>query len=196
MYNGYGFEQPDFSGVGSLAPMSSSLSLNLPTVKRGGMFGGKGQQIGEAISAALNGYLAAGGNPAGIAGLQQLHQQRMYQQEQAAREQEYQRERTDKNADWMAQYNYEITHPKPGAGSEFERVAEAGGYQPGSPQYIDLMRRKAEAMANPMVMTAYGPMPYSAVAGGALPTKPVGPLTPIEDGGPTPSASGGFPGPY
>ena len=49
-----------------------------PKKKKTGMFGGN---IGEVLSAAINGYLAAGGNQAGMMGLQQLHARRAQQQQ-------------------------------------------------------------------------------------------------------------------
>jgi hypothetical protein len=103
--------QPDFSGVGSLAPNPAPLDLSGVKMKRRGMFGNA--DWGSAISAALNGYLAAGGNPAGISGLQQLHQQKMMEQQQALAAQQYAQHRADDNADWMNHYKFELDNPKP-----------------------------------------------------------------------------------
>jgi hypothetical protein len=194
MYNGYGFEQPDFSGVGSLAPMSSSLSLNLPTVKRGGMFGGKGQQIGEAISAALNGYLAAGGNPAGIAGLQQLHRQRMYQQEQATREQEYQRRHEDTLADYATKAKIDAQYGSPHYWEDNTGNLMAIGPD-GQPHQIYKDPNPWKLVPNGMGGVV--PVNMQALMGGGQPeilqTLPEG-AKPLDEGGAGGNASGGFPG--
>lgn len=187
MMNPFNPYQPDFgSPLGpSMAPIPSIMDTASAPVKRGGMFGG-GSNIGTAISAALNGYLAAGGNPAGIAGLQQLHMQRMLEQRQALAEQQYARERQDKRSDFTFEQDYKAAHPGPirnDTVNDYQFILEQLG--------PEAAKTFLETKTNPVVMTPYGPMPYSSVAPHA-PTAPVGKLTPI-DGGPTPPASGGFP---
>jgi hypothetical protein len=189
MINPYGIPQPDFSGVQPLAPQQPPINIAVPKVNRGGMFANA--DWGSAISAALNGYLAAGGNPAGIAGLQQLHQQKMLEQRQAQEQQQYARERQDKRDDFTFEQDYKAAHPGPinnDTVNDYQFILQ----QLGPEAATTFLKTKT----NPIVMTPYGPMPYSSVAAPQAPTKPVGPLTPIDDGGPTPTASGGFPGPY
>lgn len=101
---------------------------------------------------------------------------------------------------------YERANP---AMSEFERALEASGVARGTPQWVEAMVKRRDNFLDPMTSV---PLPggqvylgprsgLSAVMGGgdpasggggmAPPTAPVGKLTPI-DGGPTPTASGGF----
>jgi hypothetical protein len=122
-----------------------------------------------------------------------MMQMLMYRQKQAQEEAQYQRKRQDDFTDFKQEYDYKLAHPT-ASDSEFERVAVAGGYQPGTPQYADLMRRKAESMANPVVMTPYGPMPYSAVAG-AQNMPQIGAVLddPRRQGGAGGNVSGNFP---
>lgn len=136
----------------------------------GGMFGGGDPKWKNALLAALAGFMARrspgfSGNM--INGLQDA--QTLKQRAEMAR-QEHQQAVQDQISVHQANRSYDIANPTPNDGnSEFERVAAAGGYAPGSPEYAALMKRKADAMANPMVMTPYGPMPYSAVMGGSQP---------------------------
>ena len=186
MMNPYGIPQPDFSGVQSLAPQQAPITIGSPKPKRGGMFGNA--DWASAISAALNGYLAAGGNPAGMAGLQQLHQQKMLEQQQALEAQQYARERQDKRDDFTFEQQYKADHPTPvnnDTVADYRFITQTLGPEAGK-QFL-------QSKSNPIVMTPYGPMPYSSVAAPQAPIKPVGTLTPIDDGGPTPPASGGFP---
>jgi hypothetical protein len=158
--------------------------------KKGGMFGNADWK--SAIIAAIGGALAARGNPAGQFALQTLYGQKQRKEDMELQEQDYQRRRTDGLADYEAKQRIEQQYASPPQPTEFERIVQAGGFQPGTKEYVELMRRKAEAAANPIVMTPYGPMPYSQVAG---PQKSL-PQTLSDgdwnDGGPTPQASGGF----
>lgn len=161
--------------------------------QKAGMFGGK-FGIGQAIVAALNGYLAGSPGPGQQVGLQNIQMLAAQHQRQLEHQQElanYDRQRGDTNADWQSHYNYELAHPKDTAGSEYERLLSAAGIAPGTPAYQQHVTAKVNQLENPMVMTPYGPMPYSQVNPPA-PTAPVGKLTPI-DGGPTQGGSGGFP---
>ena len=165
---------------------------NLPTFKRGGMFGGKAN-IGEILSAALNGYLAAGGNPAGQMGLQQLHQKRMMEQQRAIEEQEYNRRRQDQRSNFIFEQDYRSAHKPPEYG-EFERALIASGVQPGTPQWAEMMSRRRDNMLDPIVNTPIGPVLRSSVTSAIQPPKaPVGRLTPIDEGGAGPSAPRPFP---
>lgn len=192
MINPYGIPQPDFSGVQSLAPQQAPINIDVPKIKRGGMFANA--DWGSAISAALNGYLAAGGNPAGVAGLQQLHQQKMLEQQKSIEAQQYAQHRADDNADWMSHYNYELTNPKPQAPSDFEQTLIESGVKPGTPEWTQAMKTRANNLLDPAVMTPQGLMLRSQVTG-ALAPQPAPPgvtFTPLDNGGPTPPASGGF----
>jgi hypothetical protein len=137
-----------------------SAGFDMPAPQpRGGMFGGSNTK--DALMAAVAGFMSRR-NPQMSNGIMQMMMQK---QHQAQEEAQFEHRRQQQMQDQMAMYDYKLAHPGPGQGSEFERVAEAGGYAPGTSEYHDLMKRKADAMANPIVMTPYGPMPYSQVVG-------------------------------
>jgi hypothetical protein len=191
--NPYGFPQPDFGSP--LSPQSGAIPSVLQTasqpVKGTGMFGGGGNNIGMAISAALNGYLAAGGNRAGIEGLQALHQQRLYQQQQAAEDARAEANRAATLQNEMKLLDYkQILDPTNGMG-EFEKALYASGVQPGTPEWAQAMKTRANNMLDPPVMTPQGMMLRSQVVGAGQPAPQGVTFTPI-DGGPTPPASGNF----
>jgi hypothetical protein len=198
MMNPFGLPQPDFGGVSPLSGQPDYLGLAttpMPQAKpKGGMFGG-GSNIGTAIAAALNGYLAAGGNQAGVLGLQQLHQQRLLQQKQALDEQQYAREQADKRSNFTFEQDYKAQHPTAGAPGEFEQSLIESGIQPGTPQWTQAMKTRVNNILDPAVMTPQGLMLRSQVVGAMQPqTAPPGvTFTPLDDGGPTQPASGNFP---
>lgn len=168
------------------------LQFDLPNpAKKGGMFGNA--DWGSAISAAMNGFLAAGGNQAGTMGLEQMYKMRQLKQQQQLEAQTYQHHRQDDNTDWQAHQDYQLAHQAP---SDFEQAAQAGGYAPGTPEWADLMKRKTDNAVDPVVMTPYGPMVRSQALqmGGGQPAPPHVTFTPIDPtkGGPTQPASGGF----
>jgi hypothetical protein len=170
---------------------STQPTLNLPTkFSKGGMFG-SGYSFGQALSDGLNGYLAGMGNPVGQANIQALHQRRMMEQQQALAAQQYARERQDKRDDFTFEQDYRAQHPTAAQPTEYERMLEAAGLQPGTPEYVQHVQNYVKMRENPMVMTPYGPMPYSSVNPPA-PSAPIGKLTPI-DGDAGGNASGGFP---
>jgi hypothetical protein len=192
--NPYGMPQPDFGSplAPSMAPIPSVMDTASMPVKRGGMFGGN--NIGLALSAALNGYLAAGGNRAGIEGLQALHQQRLYQQQQAAEDAraEANRAATLQNEMSLAQFKQQLD-PTSGMG-EFEKALFESGVQPGTPAWVQAMKTRTNNLLDPAVMTPQGLMLRSQVVGAMQPqaAPPGVTFTPIDDGGPTPPASGNF----
>jgi hypothetical protein len=73
------------------------------TPKKAGMFGAGKPDWGQALIAGLNGYLAARGNPVGMAGLQQMMQQR----QQALEEAQYQRRRGEGLEDYAQKQKIE-----------------------------------------------------------------------------------------
>jgi hypothetical protein len=164
---------------------------NLPTYKRGGMFGGNGANIANIFAAAVNGYLAAGGNQAGVLGLQAMHQRQVLQQQQALEDQKYQRQLQDQRNNFVFEQQWKLDHPEPPNNdtvNDYEYIKSKLGEEAAN----TFLKTKT----NPVVMTPYGPMPYSAVTGGGAPHAPVGKLTQIDDGGPTPPASAPFPRRY
>jgi hypothetical protein len=164
--------------------LMSAPDVSLPSMQPG-MFGGGRWQ--NALMAAAAGFLARRSPQMSSNLMGAIERKQALAQQAALAELNSQRE-LQRQKDL---YTFELQNPKQGD-SEFERAAANGGYVPGSPEWRALMKRKADAMANPMVMTPYGPMPYSAVTAPQVPTAPVGKITPI-NGGPTPPASGSFP---
>lgn len=163
-------------------------SFAMPAPKpSGGMFGGGKFGLKEALAFGLAG-LVSRRNP----GLIQALMGAMLQKQQAARDAaDYQQQRQDKRDDFVFEQDYRAAHPTAAQPTEYERMLEAAGYQPGTPDYLQHVRNYVNMRENPITMTPYGPMPYSSLTP-QLPTQPVGPLTPIPDGGPSPSGSGGF----
>jgi hypothetical protein len=133
-----------------LSPMAAPLQADqLPTFKRGGMFGGKSGGIGEMIAAAINGYLAAGGNPAGQYGLQMLNQRRMMAQRQQQEDADYQRKRQDALTDYEAKQKIDQRYPNVPAPTEYERALQAAGILPGTPQWQQHMSNYVNMRENP-----------------------------------------------
>lgn len=117
------------------------------------------------------------------------------QQAQDAKRQEsqYQRRRQDDNSDWQQHYDYEAQNPKPGQPGEFERALIASGVAPGTPEWVQAMKRRTDNMLDPIVMTPYGPVTRSQALGGGQAAPQGVTFTPIDEGGPAPQAPGGFP---
>jgi hypothetical protein len=167
---------------------------NLPPIKQRGMFGGGDWR--QALLAAAAGFMARrspqiSGNI--INGLQdaQTLKQRMALAEQQ-REQQFQ----DQMTLFKQKRDYEIANPMPG-NTEYERGLSAVGVTPGTPQYAEHWNKRLNAIENP-------PYFYTDPATGATmmiprtsaPGTPAAPgvtFTPIDDGGPSPGGSGGFP---
>jgi hypothetical protein len=169
-----------------------SLASQMPQMpKRGGMFGGDGKfGVGQAIVAALNGYLASQGNPVGIANMRMMQEAAQAKRDEA----QYEQRRQQQLQDQISLYDYKAQHSQPDYG-EFERALIASGVQPGTPQWQEMMARRRDNMLDPIVNTAYGPTLRSIVTGGiqAPPTAPVGKLTPVDEGGAGQAAPRPFP---
>jgi hypothetical protein len=167
--------------------------FDLPPSSGGGMFGNGKFGVGQAIVAALNGYLAGRGNPVGLANMQMMQQMGLRKQQRQQEVEDYNRKRADDRSDFTFEQDYRAAHPAPVSNdtvNDYQFIAQTLGPE-AAKQFL-------QSKTNPIVMTPYGPMPYSGVAGGSqLPTKPVGPLTPIDEGGQTGGGlSGPFPGGY
>jgi hypothetical protein len=173
------------------SPLGPPIQMPAPK-KKGGMFGaGKGENIGNAISAAIFGALAARGNPAGTMGLQQLHAMRQRKQESEAESAQYSQRREDGFSDWVRKQAYEAANPSPVNNDTVQDYNFWKGVLP--PEQFN---QWVESKVNPpqlMNVPGVGIVQVPRMGGGQAPTAPVGKLTPIEEGGPMPSASGGFP---
>jgi hypothetical protein len=162
--------------------------VNLPAPKRGGMFGGATIDL----SRALAGFLAGMGNPAGVRALQSLNAMRQRQLEHQQELDDYARKRADDRSDFTFEQDYKAAHPAP---VNNDTVADYNFWKSVLPpdqfqQYV------ANKVNPPQLMEVPGvgivSVPRMAPQQG-VPSAPVGKLTPLGAGGPTPSASGGFP---
>jgi hypothetical protein len=171
-----------------------SLASQMPQMpKRGGMFGGDGKfGVGQAIVAALNGYLASQGNPVGIANMRMMQEAAQAKRESA----EYDRRRQQALQDQMTMFDYRAAHPEAPAPTEYERALAAAGIMPGTPDYITHMKNYVQMKENPvwtytdpstgaLMMGSKGPVQQPEI----LSTLPPG-AKPI--GGPSLGGSGGF----
>lgn len=165
--------------------------VELPKQKRGGMFGGGG--VGNFLANFALNYAAGMGNQGAANTLERMHQNKMLQQRQAMDEHTYQQHRQDSLADYEAKQQIDARYPTPAQPTEYERMLAAAGITPGSPDYLKHVQAYVSMKENPIVMTPYGPMPYSAVTAPQQVAKPVGKITPIEEGGPSLGGSGMFP---
>jgi hypothetical protein len=158
--------------------------------KKGGMFANA--DWGQAIQAALNGYLAAGGNPAGQMNLRQMFEERQRKQQQAMQEQQYQRERGDKRDDFVFEQDYKAQHPE----DDLAQMMRSAGIDPASPAGQQMYQQAVQNKVNPFtqmrVQNPDGSETLQFMRPPTVPTAPVGKLTPFVEGGPTQPASGGF----
>jgi hypothetical protein len=181
--------QPDFGSP--LSPQSGAIPSVLQTasqpVKRGGMFGGVSIDPGAFLAA----FAAGLGNRAGLEQLQNIHQQRLFQQQQAAEDARAEANRAGTLQNEMKLLDYkQILDPTNGMG-EFEKALYASGVQPGTPEWAQAMKTRTNNLLDPPVMTPQGMMLRSQVVGAGQPAPAGVTFTPI-DGGPTPPASGNF----
>lgn len=102
-----------------------------------------------------------------------------------------QRRQAEQFAMWQQQKQWERANPVAPAPTEFERTVQAAGIQPGTPEYAQIMRQRAEnqASAPPMVVTnpdgTKTVFPAGSIPRGpaTMPTAPVGKLTPMGGAG-------------
>jgi hypothetical protein len=187
----FGLNRPiDFGPAPDMGPQ---IAMPQAAPKKGGMFGAGKGNIGEIISAALSGYLAAGGNPAGQMGLQMLHQRR----QQAAEQAQYGQRREDEFQDWVRKQAYQQANPNP---VNNDTVADYNFWKQTLPpeQFNTWLENKINP---PQLMNIPGvgvvSVPRQGGQQGGAPAAPGVTFTPMEDeGGPMPSASGGFPRPF
>jgi hypothetical protein len=172
--------------------------FNIPAPKpKGGMFGGG--KVLSAIAEALAAYSAGMGNPGGMAVLQGMNHRRMQKQQGEQDEQQYHRRRLDGIDDYRVKQQIDAEYSPPPQPTELERLIQAAGIAPGSDEYASFAKKMLDVKTNPMVMTPYGPMPYSAVSGGGQQQSLPQTLSDNDfapQGGPSPLGSGGFPRPF
>jgi hypothetical protein len=165
---------------------------NLPTYKKPqGMFGGGARGIGQALVTALNGYLAGVGNPVGLANLQAMAEARR----RAYEESQYQQHRGEALTDYEAKQKIDQQYPTTPAPTEYERALQASGIKPGTPEWAQHMGSFVNMRENPP-FTYVDPSTGAVMMGARSQPQILDALPPGARpiGGPTPSASGGFPG--
>lgn len=177
---------------GAAPNFGQQIAMPRPAPKKGGMFG-SGVGTGEFIQALLSGYLAAGGNPAGVAGMQMLNQRRQARDEEA----QYQRQRGDKLADYAEMQKIQAQYGAPAQPHYFED--NAGNLMAVGPDGQPRMVHKDPLQWKlvPNGMGGVVPVNIGQLMGQQGPQGL--PQTLSDDdwqGGPTPSASGGFRSPY
>ena len=98
--------------------------------------------VAGGVAAAINGYLAAMGNPAGVEGLRNMHEMQMQRQKDAAQLAE---EQAKLSSPRIEQVGDSLGYLDPSAGTfspifrdpqPFEAYATSLGYQPGTPEYL------------------------------------------------------------
>lgn len=150
----------------------------------------KGHLILGIIADALSG---AAGQPGQFAA--RMGEDRRQQREDA----QWSRRRQGLLQDWQAQEDYKRTHP-----DLSPMVRDADAWQQMTPdQRTNYQAAKVAGAGDPDVFVTLpngqvyaGPksgLSQALMGGGQPPQRPVGRLTPIDEGGPTPGGSGGFP---
>lgn len=177
---------PEINPYGIPDPMSQASAQSMA-----GMFGAK-PKWQNALLAAAAGFMARRSPQVAQAILGQIQGQQDAQQ----KAQMYEKQRQDKFTDWRQQYEYERTNPKPGSGTEYERLLESIGIVPGTDAYKQRVGKYLDAKENPpyFFTDEYGRtmvMPRTVAPQVAPPTVT---FTPIDEGGqPGSVPTGGFP---
>jgi hypothetical protein len=153
-----------------------------------GMFGaGKPKMDWAGLGQALiGGYLAGRGLPGGNAILGMANQRQQGQ----AQQQQYGQRREDEFQDWVRKQAYQSANPSP---VNNDTVADYNFWKQTLPP--EQFNQWLENKINPpqlMNIPGVGVVSVPRQGGGQAPAAPVGKLTPIEEGGPMPQASGGF----
>jgi hypothetical protein len=185
--------------------------VNVPQAPQsGGMFGGG--RVSIDLSRALAGYLAGIGNPAGVQTLQGLNSLRQQQMQHQLDLQDYNRKRADDNADFITHEDYKAAHDVPDIS---QRIAALNSIKPGlgdtyAQNYAANGGGLGPVLTNPL--TGQTMMPANKAPAQEAPAEAIARLksNPAEAaqfdevfgpgasakvlGGPTPSASGNFPG--
>ena len=173
-------------GRDDVAPMTSAQNALGPQ-KAGFDWGKLLGVVGDSLS------ILGGGEASYVPLMQQRNQ---LAHARAYAEQQYQRRRQDDYRDRLAFAQWERDNRKP---TTVEQTLDAAGYT--GDERTALLRRKAEndAAGVPVAIDVTNPdgsvsrqyVRPGSLGGGAAPARPVGKLTPY-NGGPTPTASGGF----
>jgi hypothetical protein len=176
------------------APLQSlyAPTPQIPTeiAPRGGMFGGNAQM---ALMAAISGLMARRHPQVS----QMMQNMLLLKQKQALAQQQRQQGIADDFTKFKQQYDYELGHPKPinnDTANDYafwQQHLTPEQFQ----QYVQKQYDPDVSIPLPDGRMYVGPRSGMAAAlgQGGPPKAPVGKLTPLGAGGPTPSASGSFP---
>jgi hypothetical protein len=193
--------------MGMGTQMASAMVPQQPK-KKAGMFGAGKGNIGEAISAAILGALAArGNNPGAIAGLQMLHQRR----NDMAEAQRAEQDRENQFQDFIRKESWKAANPSPvnnDTANDYRFISERLGPQaanewlrnqgdplvtvnlPGNRVYSGPRSRLGSALGAPAPGVQPGHVEDGFRFKGGNPGDPN--AWEQVNGGPTPQASGGF----
>ena len=174
-------------------PMGGMGGMMIPQMPTG-MFGagGKKGKIADAISAAIGGYLAGSGKPGGAAILGMVNQRQQARDDDARAQQD----RENQFQDFVRKESWKVANP--GAANN-DTVADYNFWKGVLPpeqfeQYVANKVNPPQFMNMPgvgIVQIPRGGMPQQGAAAPQGVT-----FTPMDEGGPTPQASGGFLGPF
>jgi len=124
-------------------PMPQMVQQNAPQMNDGRPHGAR--RIAGLLSSFASGALGVP-DRYGQGVMQQQEQQRQMQLQQ----QQQTEQRAYEQATWQHRQEWQQAHPDPQQPTEMERVLQAAGFDPGSPQYIEQMRTYARNRADPM----------------------------------------------
>lgn len=171
--------------------LAAPIDLSKAGVRHPGFFqhGGVGEKILHGLGEFALSYSAGQGNPYAMA----VIQNRFAQQAARRKAQEEAAQQTAQRNEWLWRESWKRTHPD----DQFTEYLQAAGIDPASPQGQALYRQRATTLASPAPQFlsdgmgggrwAQPPaMDYgspSPAMPSALPTRPVGRLTPIQEGG-------------
>lgn len=164
----------------------------LPPKKKGGLFG-SGGKVSIDLQGALAGYLAGIGNPAGMQALQAIQQRRSEAAAAQREEAQYQGRRGDKLADYAEMQKIQAQYGAPRVNDTVEDYNFWKGVL--SPEqfqeYVSNKVSPPQFMNVPGVGLVQVPRMGGPQMGAPAPQGVT--FTPVDEGGPMPSASGGFP---
>jgi hypothetical protein len=177
-------------------PSVFTQQFNMPQPQQG-MFGAAApNKTMSIIAAMLNGFTAGmpgPGHEAGLQGLQALQQGIAARRQTALEEQIYEHRQDLEMQRQMTMLPLEAQLKLMYPDGDFAQSLYASGLRPGTPGWTQAMQTRTQNELDPAVVTPQGMMLRSQITGALQPPPaPVGKLTPITDGGPTPPASGGF----
>jgi hypothetical protein len=175
-------------------PLGPPITAAAAPKKKGGLFGSGGVTID--LNRALAGYLAGIGNPAGVQSLQAMNIERQRKADAEAQSQLYGQRREDEFQDWVRKQAYEAANPDPvnnDTVADYNFIAQQLGPEAGK----EYLRNRANPPRLQFVpgIGLIDASQMGAASQGA-PAAPGVTFTPLDEGGPTPQASGGFRSPF